>query len=32
MARQAALALAQRGFRVKEMLGGIEYWIRRASR
>jgi len=27
-ATRAAHALAQRGFRVKEMLGGIEYWIR----
>jgi rhodanese-related sulfurtransferase len=27
-ALRAAHALAQRGFRVKEMLGGIEYWIR----
>jgi rhodanese-related sulfurtransferase len=27
-ATRAALALATRGFRVKEMLGGIEYWIR----
>ncbi len=27
-AARAALALATRGFRVKEMLGGIEYWIR----
>jgi len=25
---RAALALARLGFRVKEMLGGIEYWIR----
>jgi rhodanese-related sulfurtransferase len=25
---RAALALAQLGFRVKEMIGGIEYWIR----
>ncbi|WP_245797737.1 rhodanese-like domain-containing protein [Mangrovactinospora gilvigrisea] len=27
-AAKAALALALRGFRVKEMVGGIEYWIR----
>jgi rhodanese-related sulfurtransferase len=27
-ATRAALALAQRGYRVKEMIGGIEYWIR----
>lgn len=27
-ATRAALALAQLGFRVKEMIGGIEYWIR----
>ncbi|AYA20131.1 sulfurtransferase [Streptomyces alfalfae] len=27
-ATRAALALAQRGFRVKEMLGGFEYWVR----
>jgi rhodanese-related sulfurtransferase len=27
-AARAALALAQRGYRVKEMVGGIEYWIR----
>jgi rhodanese-related sulfurtransferase len=27
-ALRAAQALAARGFRVKEMLGGIEYWIR----
>ncbi len=27
-ATRAALALARLGFRVKEMLGGIEYWIR----
>ncbi|MEQ4205060.1 rhodanese-like domain-containing protein [Actinopolymorpha sp. B17G11] len=27
-ATRAALALAQQGYRVKEMLGGIEYWIR----
>ncbi|WP_433548710.1 rhodanese-like domain-containing protein [Streptomyces sp. CA-294286] len=27
-ATRAALALAQRGHQVKEMLGGIEYWIR----
>jgi len=27
-ATRAALALARRGFRVKEMIGGIEYWIR----
>lgn len=27
-AARAALALAQRGYRVKEMLGGMEYWIR----
>src|SRR5690606_7778022 len=27
-ATRAALALAERGFRVKEMIGGIEYWIR----
>jgi rhodanese-related sulfurtransferase len=25
---KAALALAQRGYQVKEMIGGIEYWIR----
>ncbi len=25
---RSALALAELGFRVKEMLGGIEYWIR----
>jgi rhodanese-related sulfurtransferase len=25
---RAALALARLGYRVKEMLGGIEYWIR----
>ncbi len=25
---RAALALAQLGYRVKEMIGGIEYWIR----
>ena len=24
----AALALAERGYQVKEMIGGIEYWIR----
>jgi rhodanese-related sulfurtransferase len=27
-ATRAALALAHLGYRVKEMLGGIEYWIR----
>lgn len=27
-ATRAALALALRGYRVKEMLGGVEYWIR----
>ncbi len=27
-ATRAALALAQLGFEVREMLGGIEYWIR----
>ncbi|MFI5804915.1 rhodanese-like domain-containing protein [Streptomyces sp. NPDC051561] len=27
-ATRAALALAQLGYQVKEMLGGIEYWIR----
>ena len=27
-ATQAALALARLGYQVKEMLGGIEYWIR----
>ncbi|WP_372411215.1 rhodanese-like domain-containing protein [Streptomyces luteireticuli] len=27
-ATKAALELARRGYRVKEMLGGIEYWIR----
>jgi rhodanese-related sulfurtransferase len=27
-ATRAALALARRGLRVKEMLGGIEYWAR----
>jgi rhodanese-related sulfurtransferase len=27
-AARAALALAQLGYRVKEMIGGIEYWIR----
>lgn len=27
-ATRSALALAQLGYRVKEMLGGIEYWIR----
>ena len=27
-AARAALALARRGYRVKELLGGIEYWIR----
>ena len=27
-ATRAALALAEIGFRVKEMIGGIEYWIR----
>ncbi|MGX2998479.1 rhodanese-like domain-containing protein [Streptomyces sp. JNUCC 64] len=27
-AARAALALAERGFRVKEMLGGFEYWAR----
>jgi rhodanese-related sulfurtransferase len=27
-ATRAALVLAERGFAVKEMIGGIEYWIR----
>jgi rhodanese-related sulfurtransferase len=27
-AAKAAYALASRGYRVKEMIGGIEYWIR----
>jgi rhodanese-related sulfurtransferase len=27
-ATRAALALARRGYRVKEMIGGVEYWIR----
>jgi hypothetical protein len=27
-ATKAALALAGLGYRVKEMIGGIEYWIR----
>jgi rhodanese-related sulfurtransferase len=27
-ATRAALALARLGYRVKEMLGGMEYWIR----
>jgi rhodanese-related sulfurtransferase len=27
-ATRAALAIARRGLRVKEMIGGIEYWIR----
>jgi rhodanese-related sulfurtransferase len=27
-ATRAALALARSGYRVKEMIGGIEYWIR----
>jgi rhodanese-related sulfurtransferase len=27
-ATRAALALAERGYEVKEMIGGIEYWIR----
>ncbi|WP_368388988.1 rhodanese-like domain-containing protein, partial [Streptomyces albidoflavus] len=27
-ATRAALALAEQGFRVKEMLGGFEYWVR----
>jgi rhodanese-related sulfurtransferase len=27
-ATRAALALAQRGFRVREMIGGFEYWAR----
>ncbi|MFG1807918.1 rhodanese-like domain-containing protein [Streptomyces sp. NPDC049040] len=27
-AQRAAFALASRGYQVKEMLGGIEYWIR----
>ena len=27
-ATRAALALAERGYQVKEMIGGIEYWIR----
>jgi rhodanese-related sulfurtransferase len=27
-ATRAALALARQGFHVKEMLGGVEYWIR----
>lgn len=31
-ATRAALALAQLGFPVKEMIGGIEYWIREGFR
>lgn len=27
-ATRAALALAELGYRVKEMLGGFEYWVR----
>ena len=27
-ATRAALALARRGLHVKEMLGGLEYWVR----
>ena len=27
-ATRAALALAQRGFAVREMIGGVEYWVR----
>jgi rhodanese-related sulfurtransferase len=27
-ATRAALALAQAGYRVREMLGGVEYWVR----
>jgi rhodanese-related sulfurtransferase len=27
-ATKSALALAERGYQVKEMIGGIEYWIR----
>ncbi|MEV7288468.1 rhodanese-like domain-containing protein [Streptomyces sp. NPDC093252] len=27
-ATRAALALAERGYRVREMLGGFEYWVR----
>ena len=27
-ATRAALTLARRGLRVKEMLGGLEYWVR----
>jgi len=27
-ATRAALVLAERGFAVKEMIGGIEYWVR----
>ncbi|MFJ2059308.1 rhodanese-like domain-containing protein [Streptomyces sp. NPDC087908] len=27
-ATRSALALAERGFQVKEMLGGFEYWVR----
>ncbi|MEU7721039.1 rhodanese-like domain-containing protein [Streptomyces tibetensis] len=27
-AARAALALAERGYQVKEMLGGFEYWVR----
>jgi rhodanese-related sulfurtransferase len=27
-ATRSALALAERGYRVREMIGGIEYWIR----
>ena len=27
-ANRAALALTERGYQVKEMIGGIEYWIR----
>jgi rhodanese-related sulfurtransferase len=31
-ATRAALALARLGYRVKEMIGGIEYWIREGFR
>jgi rhodanese-related sulfurtransferase len=27
-ATRAALALSERGYRVREMLGGLEYWVR----
>lgn len=27
-ATRAALALAERGYQVREMLGGVEYWVR----